>query len=242
MNHNLNHGGRLGNCFFTGMALHFISTKNDLRVEYKMHHKLKALGIFLFSGTKTYNETVSLRDHNFMEFILGPPIYKNISIVNNVWCQTHDFAIYIRDYFNKDEQKQSIMDANIFKNRYNKNRDVFVHIRLGDIVKHNYHQPFEYYDKILSQLEFENGYYSSDTSEHPICQELVEKYKLKKYSEPDEKTIMFASTCAYLVLSSGTFTWMIGLFSYFSKIYYPKPHKIWHGDIFIFPEWNRIEY
>jgi len=242
MNHNLNHGGRLGNCFFTGMALHFISIKNNLSAKYKMHHKLKTLGIHLFTGEKTYGETVSLRDNNFMEFILGPPIYKNISIVNNVWCQTSEFATHLRDYFNLDEQKNNIINANLCKGRYQNNKDVFVHIRLGDIVKHNYHQPFEYYDKILSTLDFENGYFSSDTSEHPICQQLVEKYNLKKYSEPDEKTIMFASTCAYVVLSSGTFSWMIGLFAYFSTVYYPKPHEIWHGDVFIFQDWNRIEY
>jgi len=242
MNHNFNHGGRFGNCFFTGMALHFIAIKNNLSVEYKMHHKFKSLGIHLFTGEETYDKTVSLRDHNFMEYVLGDPIYKNISIVNNVWCQTKEFAIYLRDYFNISQQKQSIMDTNIYKNRYQNNRDVYVHIRLGDIVKHNYFQPFEYYDKILSGLDFDNGYFSSDTPDHPICLQLAEKYKLKHFGESDVKTIMFASTCTHLILSSGTFSWLIGLFAFFSDIYYPKPHKIWHGDIFVFPEWNKIEY
>jgi len=242
MNHNFNHGGRFGNCFFTGLALHFIAIKNDLHVEYKMHHKLKELGIHLFSGSKTYDMTLSLRDGNFMDIILGPPIYKNISIVNNVWCQTKEFAIYLRDYFNQEENRKNIINANIFKTRYKTNNDAFVHIRLGDIIKHNYYQPFEYYDKILSSLDFENGYFSSDTPDHPICIQLSEKYGLKKYSEPDVKTIMFASTCAYVILSSGTFSWLIGLFAYFSEVYYPKPHKIWHGDIFVFSEWNKIEY
>lgn len=242
MNHNFNHGGRFGNCFFTGMALHFIAIKNNLHVEYKMYHKFKSLGVNLFTGEKTYNDTVSMRDHNFMEYVLGDPIYKNISIVNNVWCQTKEFALYLRDYFNIAQQKQAIMNANIYKNRYQNNRDVYVHIRLGDIVKYNYFQPFEYYDKILSRLDVENGYFSSDTPDHPICKELAEKYNLQHFGESDVKTIMFASTCMYIVLSSGTFSWLIGLFAFFSDVYYPKPHKIWHGDIFVFPEWNKIEY
>lgn len=242
MNTNNSHGGRLGNCFFTGMAMHFIAKKNNLAVTYKMHHKLKNLGIDLFIGDKKYDSHVSMRDNNFMELILGEPILKNIHILNNVWCQTKDFSLYLRDYFNLAEQKERIMSTNMFKERYQNNNDVYVHIRLGDIVKHNYFQPFEYYDKILSGLDFENGYFSSDTSEHPICQQLAEKYNLKKYSEPDEKTIMFASTCKHIVLSSGTYSWMIGFFGYFSDVYYPKVHKIWHGDIFVFPEWKEIEY
>jgi len=52
MNTNYSHGGRLGNCFFTGMAMHFIAKKNNLAVAYKMHHKLKNLGIDLFVGEK----------------------------------------------------------------------------------------------------------------------------------------------------------------------------------------------
>jgi len=36
------------------------------------------------------------------------------------------------------EQKDRIMKTNHFKERYQNNNDVYVHIRLGDIVKHNY--------------------------------------------------------------------------------------------------------
>ena len=134
------------------------------------------------------------------------------------------------------------MDANQYRERYNNNSDVYVHIRLGDIIKHNYSHPFEYYDKVLSQIEFENGYLSSDTIGHPICQQLKEKYKLNEITYNEENTIMFSSTCKYIVLSSGTFSWMIGLFAYFSKIYRPKIYKKWHGDIFVFPEWEEVEY
>jgi hypothetical protein len=240
MNNNLHHGGRFGNCFFTGMALHFIAKKNNLKSKYKMQHKFENMGIDFFIGEETYDETVSLNDKNFMDFIIGDTIYKNISIKNNVWCQTKYFAWFLRDYFNEPHQKEKIINKNIHKSRYKKNNDVYVHIRLGDIIKHDYHQPFEYYDKILEKLDFENGFFSSDTPDHPICQELSKKYNLKIYQDNDEKTVMFASTCKYLVLSSGTYSWMIGFFGFFSKVYYPKPHIKWHGDIFVFPEWNEI--
>ena len=241
MNTTVEHGGRFANLFFVGMALSFISKNNNLFVSYKNEEKLKELGIDLFHGNKTYEKSIQLKDENFMELIVGKPILKNITIKNDVWCQTKEFAIYLRDYFDIPDNKNTIVKANRFKERYNSNNDVFVHIRLGDIIG-LYNQPFEYYDKILSNLKFEKGYYSSDSIDHPICQKLSEKYKLKKIVESEVNTIMFGSTCKHLVLSSGTFSWMIGVFGFFSKVYYPKIHIKWHGDIFVYPEWSEIDY
>jgi hypothetical protein len=241
MNTTIAHGGRFGNLFFVGIALSFISKNNNLLVSYKNGEKLKEFGIDLFTGNKTYETSIELKDENFMKLIIGQPILKNITIQNNVWCQTKEFAVYLKDYFNIPDNKNAIMKANRFKERYNSNNDVFVHIRLGDIIGH-YNQPFKYYDKVLSSLKFENGYYSSDSIDHPICQKLSEKYNLKKIVESEEKTIMFGNTCKYLVLSGGTFSWMIGFFGFFSEVYYPKIHIRWHGDIFVFPEWKEIEY
>ena len=248
MNTTLNHGGRFGNSFFIGMALSFVAKNNDLLVSYKNKERLKHLGIDLFVGNKTYETSINLNDKNFMELIIGQPILKNITIEKNVWCQTKEFALYLRDYFNIYENKNAIIKANYVKERYNTNNDVFVHIRLGDLLNlekiHNrqFNQSFEYYDKVLSNLKFEKGYYSSDSIHHPICKKLSEKYNLKTFFDSEEKTIMFASTCKYLVLSSGTFSWMMGFFGYFSEVYYPKINIKWHGDIFVFPEWSEIEY
>ena len=240
MNTTTRHGGRFANSFFIGMALHFIAIKNNLLVSYKNSEKLKDLGIDMFIGNKTYDTSIYLTDQNLMELITGDPILKNIHI-HIVYCQTKEFALYLRDYFNIYENKNAIIQSNYVKERYNANNDVFVHIRLGDIINH-FNEPFEYYDKVLSSLIFENGYYSSDSMDHPICQKLSEKYNLKKYSESEEKTIMFGSTCKYLVLSGGTFSWMIGFFGYFSEVYYPRIKRRWHGDIFVFPGWKEIEY
>ena len=66
------------------------------------------------------------------------------------------------------------------------------------------------------------------------------KYNLTVFNSGEVETIQFGSSCKHIVLSSGTFLWFIGVFSLDSTIYYPKIKKIWHGDIFIFPEWNEI--
>jgi hypothetical protein len=68
------------------------------------------------------------------------------------------------------------------------------------------------------------------------------KYNLKIIDYDEVNTVMFGSTCKYIVLSNGTFSWLIGFLAYYSNIYYPKIIHKWHGDIFIFDSWNEIEY
>jgi len=234
------HHGRLGNLFFVGMALHFIAQKNNLRCEYKEYNKFKKLGIELFIGKYIYIENIILSDSNFYDIIINEPIYKNVYISNNIWCQTPDFALYLKNYFNTEEQKNKIIENNIYKNNYNNNNNVFIHIRIGDI--ENISQPFEYYDKVLSNLNFDNGYISSDTIDHSKCKQLINKYNLNIINYDEIETIMFGSTCRYIVLSSGTYSWLIGLLSFYSSVYYPQYNDIWHENIFIFNDWFKITW
>jgi hypothetical protein len=158
-----------------------------------------------------------------------------------MWCQTKDFAFYLRNYFDQPEQKERIIAANPFADRYHKNNDVYVHIRLGDVT--GIHSlPFEYYDKAFSDISYDKGYLSSDTIDHPICQQLMQKYNLSPVEYDVVETIQFASTCRHLVLSLGTFSWLIGFLSFSDDIRYPIDKKPWHGNIFVFPEWKCINY
>ena len=238
------HRGRLGNLFLVNMALHFISKKNNIYAEYQQSDKFKQIGIELFSGTDTYEpeNTIPLSDDNFFGLIIGDAINKNISIVNNVWCQTSEFVLFLRTYFDEEQQKNSIINHNKYKERYDNNDDVFIHVRLGDISDKKWCQTFDYYDKILDKMSFENGYISSDSIDNIICKTLIIKYNLKIIDYNEVETIMFASTCKHIVLSSGTFSWLIGFLAYYSDIYYPKIIHQWHGDIFVFKNWKEVEY
>jgi len=234
------HFGRLGNLFFVGMALHFIAKKNNLKCHYKMYNKFKNLSIKLFSGENIYLETILLTDINFYNILINEPLYKNVYINNNIWCQTFEFALYLRNYFNIDEQKNKIIENNIYKNNYNNNNNVFIHIRIGDI--ENISQPFEYYNTILSNLNFDIGYISSDTINHNKCKQLINKYNLIIINYDDIETIMFGSTCKYIILSNGTYSWLIGLLSFYSQVYYPKYDSIWHKNIYRFNDWLEVNY
>jgi len=238
------HRGRLGNLFFINMCLHFISKKNNLYCGYQFYEEIKQLGVELFIGEKTYDgtSTIPLSESNFFDFIVGDCINKNISIVNNVWCHTPEFARYLRSYFYEEKNKNSIINNNLYKERYNNNNDVFIHIRLGDIIDRDFCQKIEYYDKALSNIDFDNGYISSDSIDSYICKILILKYNLKIIDYNEVNTIMFGSTCKHIVLSNGTFSWLIGLLSYYSTVYYPKIIHKWHGEIFVFDSWNEIEH
>jgi hypothetical protein len=136
----------------------------------------------------------------------------------------------------------NIIKNNKFTERYNANNDVFIHIRLGDVIKQN--PGFKYYDKVLSSLEFNKGYIASDTPNHDICMKLKEKYANIEILDSNEvDTILFGSTCKHVVLSHGSFSAIIGYLAYDSSITYPDYSiisAIWFGDMFSIDGWNNL--
>ena len=236
------HGSRngIGNEFFKGMVLHIVSKNNNLKASYNFYDKFKKLGIdFFVDGTNEYNEKIALTDETFFDYI-NTPIDKNVELQG--YFQTKDFAEYLKQYFTENDLFEPIKQANPYKYRYNTNNDMFIHVRLTDAAKHN-HGP-AYYDHVISNLQYSTGYISSDDIRHPICQYLIQKYNLNIYSSKVVDTIQFASTCKHIVLSNGTFSWLIGFLAFYSSIYYPQPdlQHVWFGDIFVFPEWKSVNY
>jgi hypothetical protein len=167
--------------------------------------------------------------------------------VDNFYAQTKEYARHLRTHLYTNQQ--SIIDHNQFGHRYKNNNDLFIHVRLGDLLdvqkkdgRKCYHS-FEYYDAICSKLSFETGYISSDSIDHEICQTLIKKYNLNVYNAHEVSTIQFGSTCKHIVLSPGTYSWLIGVLGFYSDKYYSMKHiDTWHGDIFVFPDWNVVEF
>ncbi len=230
--------GRFGNIFFRNMAGHFIGKTNNIKVEYVDKELFGKLGITFFNieNNESYTTKLELDENNFMSYILTKQNIKDNLSLSNIFCQTKEFALFLRNNLNKDD----IINKNISKDRYQNNNDVFIHVRLGDVIYLN--AGLSYYEKVLNSMKFDNGYITSDTINHDICKSLIKKYNLKIINKNIIETIMFASTCKNIVLSNGTFSWMIGLLSFYSNIYYPKIKVVWHGDIFVFDDWNEIDF
>jgi hypothetical protein len=240
--------GRFGNYFIRNLVFHVLAEKWDFFIEYKEPEQSRRLGIDLKVGkidTSKYPPIV-VDDGNIVDIINNTNIdlsKYHLTIYNHqTYFQKKEIALMLYNYLhNNDFYKNSIINANIFKERINNNNDVFIHVRLGDVEHIN--PGYNYYDKLLSDLNFTNGYIASDTIDHEICKKIIEKYNLQVIDKDEVETIMFANTCKYIVLSQGTFSWFIALLTYYAeKIYYPKIKTQWHGNIFVLPELIEVDY
>ena len=276
-NHNLiiradtTNNGRYANQFIRAMAAHFIAENlvaqplyppiNVGKLGIQLYQPSIATTIPTYSHCETLQsdsavqQTTNLIESNFMDYTRQPipkPINSmhsptTILDLNQIYCQTPEHAIKMKDFLHEESVRDAIKQANSHRERYEKNNDVFIHVRLGDVPFHN--PGFAYYDKVLSSLNFTSGYISSDTINHPICMALIRKYKLQIINPhiQIEDVLQFGSTCKYIILSAGTFSWLIGVlgFNSQSQVYYPDPalKRRWHGDIFeCMPEWQKISY
>ena len=234
-------GGRFGNHFIRNLAVSILAKTHNLKVSYTYTNEINSLGISLFTGSNIHRKYTQLTDSNYMTYLNIPTITTNFTC--SAYFQTKDICNLLYSYLRNSITQESIMKSNPFLSRYSKNKDIFVHIRLGDVVQYN--PGLEYYNKVLMNLvEKEHGdiYISSDSPTHDICKSLLEKYraKLVQYNELD--TIRFATTCKYLVLSHGSFSAILGYLGFFSEIYYSKydSKKMWYGDMFSIPGWNEV--
>lgn len=232
--------GRLGNQIIRNMAVSLIAQKFDLKVNYCNKELIENLGIELFSGSKVHNGTMILTDDNYFEVYNGNNLKHNLN-PNQNYFQTKQITNFLYDYLHKDEIKNNIIQKNnLYKDRYNNNNDLFVHVRLGDAIHWNPGVP--YYVNTIKNIQFDNLYISSDSPHHDIMQKILKQYPTATIINYDEvKTIQFASTCKNILLSHGSFSAVIGYLSFFSNIYYPEYEndKIWYGDMFSIPSWNK---
>ncbi len=230
------HRGRFGNLFFINMFLHFYASDFDLKVSYKNEAMFYEMGIEFFHGKKTYEQNFLVTDSNFLMYFDATTKHlfepANIIIHRDMWLQDSLFCLYLQKYFQQPEIKLKLLEANKFKKRIQKNNDLFLHIRLGDVTSFS-ESLFSYYDGVLSILKFDNGYISSDSINHDFCKYLIQKYKLKAFQKGEIETIMFANTCKHLILSGGTFSWLLGFFAQAdANIFYFKYKNPWFGNIF----------
>lgn len=232
--------GRLGNQILRNLAVSFIAEKNDLKCNYASRNLIEELGIKLFSGKDVWSNTIVLTDDNYFDTLNSSSINCNLN-PNRSYFQTKEVSNLIYDYLNSEIIKSNIIEKNPFKENYNANNDLFVHIRLGDIASYN--PGLNYYLKAISRINFDKLYISTDQKEHVIIQKIIDKYPEATIVNYDEiRTFQFGSTCKNIILSHGSFSAIIGYLSFFSDISYPEYDalKMWFGDIFSINGWNVI--
>jgi len=236
--------GLLGNVLFCNIVCDYIAKKSNIKIKYSKHLETKTLGIQLYSGNVSYSETCVLDDKNIdLLFTTSGKFLESKNILIDSYFHTPIVAEYLNGVILKNKNK--IISANPYSERYQNNSDLFIHVRFNDIPGPTNIEPYEYYSKAISMVTFQNGYIASDNLTHPICRDLIKNFKLTPFNASDTKIIQYGSTCKNIILSKGTLSWFIGVFSFGnSNVYFPERlnKKNWHGHIFIFPEWNKVNY
>ena len=232
-------GGRLGNKLFRNVVCSILAEKNDLKFSYDAYTETVRLGIPLCTtGSNTFDDNILMYDHE-VEKIYNTRLTSNI-VLHDGFFQNPFCGKLIYDYFRWHEK--SIKKANLYKERYNKNNDVFVHVRLDDVEIFN--KGYDYYDEVLNGICYTKGFISSDSIEHDICKRLIEKHQLEIFDDDEIHTFMFGSTCKHIVLTDGTFSYLIGALALpSSNIFYPESNRNsqWCGDIYGIESWNSIQ-
>ena len=230
--------GRLCNKVISNLATSFIAEKFNLFVEYDNYEDISnKLGIILFVGDKKFDKKINLTENNYME-ILNRDSFNNNFLAHG-YFQTSPILDMIFRRLRSERYIYSITEKNPFKERYKNNNDLFVHYRLGDIARENFHIGLEYYIKCIENINFNNIYIASDSLDHDNILKLLEKYpKAKLVDKNPVETIQFGSTCNNIILSHGTYSLVIGMLSFFSENIYFNQEKCRWFDSYKFHNKN----
>lgn len=218
--------------------------KNDSNITYSLinlkNKNLKDETIHLIESyfIKKFNKKYLIFiNENFIQDIFERKIKFNrnyIYIYQNIFFQKtkfYNFMLKLILHFNNINNiiVQNLINNNKYKDRYNNNNDIFIHIRAGDIFSNSNLLPtYDYYDKILSNYanDYQNIYLCSDNHKNYIFRNLKKKYKINLIEYGSSDNILFGSTCKYIILSGGSYSFMFGLFGFYSKkIFFNKNHN-----------------
>ena len=231
--------GRLGNQIIRNIAVSIIAQKHNLLVNYCNNNSFIELGIFLFTGSKIFENTILLTDTNYFNILNFNDLKYNLN-PNENYFQTKEITNLIYEYLNSEPIKNNIINNNKYKECYNNNNDLFVHIRLDDMAYNN--PGLYYYINTINRINYSDLYISTDSLHHPLILNLKQRFpNLRIINSNEINTIQFASTCKNIILSHGSFSAVIGYLSFFSQVYYPEYEsgKIWYGDMFSINNWNK---
>jgi hypothetical protein len=240
INTTVGHSGRFCNHVILNMFASQIARAGELKFEYSYLEQMMRLGLPVYTtGSKSYAHTVTIDNcDTTFHYFLEKPVEFNLDL-QHTFVQNHEFSIYLYNYFHTPDVQSKIQEANPYKDRYGTNADVYVHVRLDDTAHAN--PGYSYYETALKSLDFEKGFVSSDSPSHPIVQDLLKNFPLQLLEKDEVETIQFGSTCKHIVLSYGTYSWMIGTLGFFSNIHIaPLEYNSWCNQSFKMPDWKII--
>lgn len=237
--------GRFGNHFIRDLAMMLLAKKHNLYIRYCSHDLVQSLGIDLFCGTVIHETTQILTDSSYFKFYNSEKLTCNLSPnTTHSYLQVRENIDMIYKYLREDQIKAKIISYNPFKDRYNNNNDLYVHVRLGDGIR--FSPGLVYYINAIKNVAYDKLYISTESPDHEYIKTLLNEFPGSELVPYDEiKTIQFASTCKHIILSHGSFSAVIGYLAFFAEnVYFPEfeKGKIWYGAMNYIPSWKKLSY
>ena len=250
----IQYGGRLGNNMFSYAPGYIFAKKHSYKINTEAAYGLNANSyngqnklIFYNDFGKYFNI-----DTSFGKYSYESPRIKiyNTDVLALLDTVTISPAHYIfEDWFQIPEfvlkYRNEIREAYNPQYKERDPQELFVSVRLGDIIGRRAVLPLEYYFEAIERVTFTKGYISSDTMDHPWIPLLTKRYGLIPYKNNDPLAKLdFAKDFNQLVLSEGTYCWWMGALSNAKVIICNNRHKTysWHGNIFVYPEWVTLNH
>ena len=218
--------GRLCNQVIRNLALSVMAKKHNLYVRhYNMVNPIEELGIILFNGTNKFRTSQEITTENYTDH------YNKKTMDYNCCCsefyQSEACSDIIYKHLQSEDQLASIKNKNPFKDRYDNNNDLFIHIRLGDVPQFN--PGVDYYINCIKRVSFDKLYIASDDfHDKKIVKRIQSLYPDTIFVDKSPvQTIQFGSTCKHIILSHGSFSAVIGYLSVDSHVYYSHKEPGW---------------
>ena len=244
-------GGRFCNHLIRNMVLSLIAKRHGIKVDYFSHSRIRdTLGVTLHSGARTFHGSgVALTDESAYRLLTDATATVDSNLIaKNVFFQTQVLTDLIVRELNTESQMTNVKQCNPFRQRYGRNRDLFVHVRLGDVRRMGKNLPFEYYSTLIAAAEYDNLHIASDSLKHPFITRLLSEFPEGQLCRKEPiKTLQFGSTCKHIILSHGSFSAVLGYLAFDSKtIVYHKCYndrRKWHNEgLFQRKGWKEVDF
>ena len=238
-------GGRLGNKIFQNFVVSWLAERYNLRAHYEYAPQCASLGLQFFeAGERLQEGPEMLLTSGLLRELLQRPA--GAALANTlVLSEQYYQEAWVAQRLLRAElpaQRLRVQQANPYRARYGANNDTIIHLRLGDLP---YPAALEQYTAALQAVGSAGRggrvYITSDSREHAMVKAL--SARLGGASEvldlEEVRTLQCGSTCRFLVLSEGTFSWLMGALAYEAEnITYATTHLRWFGTEIFPPEWK----
>lgn len=235
--------GRLGNRMIQYSVASILAEKTKLKISNSIDE--------IFNNQNYYNDFlthITVRKCPYNVEVLSPTIEVDDNFIRDCFNNNLDPAHYVIDgsgqicelLLNNTGFLREIFN---FKSPVIKKEGVWVHARLGDVPVMG-SGTLDYYRQALQSLNCKEGVIVTDGSsqQNTFIKTLQDEFNLKLFDGTPVETLVESRNYTKKVLSSGTYSWWMGVLVDNDSVYYynvPENFK-WHMPIFNRPGWIAI--